>query len=453
MRRELATLALYCAVLCAAGATARGGDTWIEQSGPGGQPLESPTESAASTLVAPTYQPVWTPGNPVEAAPHSGQEYWPHTKAGVSPLGETLAWRKGRYRLVPYGIGWLNVAYDTSRSTTGPFVLFIDSADDEGEASFNVDARSTRFGLNVTGPRILGAESAGRVEFDFQGRAFAENRASVLLRHAYGEFRTDEWRLLGGQTSDVIAPLLPNTLNYSLGRAGGNIGFRRAQVRVERFLRPGRDTQVTLQASINQTVVAEFVTDPQLDGEDAGWPTVMGRMAVAGPQCCDAERVELGISGHIGQEGIDFDTPPLQDDARFLSWSFNADAYVPITDYFGFQGEFFFGDALGTFIGGINQDIDPIRRDGIRSIGGWVEAFLWLTEEVHTHGGYGIDDPHDHDLSAGRRSQNQFFFWNIVWDITPQTNVGIELSRWDTHYVGQAAGENFRVETRFQYRF
>ena len=53
--------------------------------------------------------------------------------------------------------------------------------------------------------------------------------------------------------------------------------------------------------------VTEFVTDPQLDGEDAGWPTVMGRLAWSMLSPCDCERAEFGISGHIGQEGIDFD--------------------------------------------------------------------------------------------------------------------------------------------------
>lgn len=33
-----------------------------------------------------------------------------------------LAWRKGEYCIVPYGIGWLNVAFDTSRTSTSPFV-------------------------------------------------------------------------------------------------------------------------------------------------------------------------------------------------------------------------------------------------------------------------------------------------------------------------------------------
>lgn len=461
MRTALAMLALSLAALHAVGAAAFG-DPW--SGGSGGWS----TDVAVSQTVPPVAPapPVVDPGGSVAAGtgltggtgsgsvPYAFDEYCPpaYSESGAF-WGESLAWRKGQYSLVPYGIGWFNMAYDTSRATTGPFVLFIDSADDEGEASFSVDARSTRFGLDVTGPRMLGAETAGRVEFDFQGRAISENRASVLLRQAYGEFRTDEWRLLGGQTDDVIAPLLPNTLNYAFGRAGGNIGYRRAQVRVERYLHPNPDTQVTLQGSLNQTIVTEFITDPQLDGENAGWPTVMGRVAWTRPGSSEAERVELGLSGHIGEEGVDFDTVPLEDDARFLSWSFNADAYIAITDYFGFQGEFFMGDVLGTFLGGINQNIDLTRRDGIRSIGGWMEVFLWLTEDLHTHGGYGIDDPYDNDLSFGRRSQNQFVFWNVIWDITPMTNVGIELSRWDTNWVGKAAGEDFRIETRFQYRF
>jgi hypothetical protein len=144
---------------------------------------------------------------------------------------EGLAWRKGEYLIVPYGIGWLNTAYETSRTVTGAFVLFVLPGDVQGDPSFIVNARATRLGFDVTGPMILGAETAGRIEFDFHGQAETENRTGVLLRHAYGEFKTPTSRFVAGQTWDVISPLLPTTVNYGVGWAAGNIGYRRAQVR------------------------------------------------------------------------------------------------------------------------------------------------------------------------------------------------------------------------------
>lgn len=127
----------------------------------------------------------------------------------------------------------MNAAYDTARTATVPFVLYVHSDDVEGNPGFNIDARATRLGIDLTGPSFRGAEYAGKVEIDFFGVAATENCPGVLLCHAYGEFRRDGWRLLGGQTWDVITPLVPHVLNYTVGWSAGNIGYRRAQIRVE----------------------------------------------------------------------------------------------------------------------------------------------------------------------------------------------------------------------------
>lgn len=386
---------------------------------------------------------------PVDAWQDAHDGEWP-----AAPPFEELAWRKGEYRIVPYGIGWLNMAFDTSRTATGPFVLYVESPDNQGEPSFSINARATRLGLDFTGPVILGAQSGGKVRIDFHGQGVTENRTAMLLRHAYGEFKTDDWRFVGGQTWDVISPLNPNVLNYTVGWAAGNPGYRRAQARVERYLHLAGGRQLTLQSSLNRSIVTDFVDNPLLGGEDAGWPTVEGRIAYSSERSCDTEpRFEIGASSHIGEEGVDFRTPPLQDDARFLSWSFNVDVRASLTDRIGFQGEFFVGDVLGTYLAGINQGIDPVKREGIRSIGGWGEVWLYWHDQLHSHVGFGIDDPYNSDLSSGRRSLNQFFFANLIWDVTSMFDVGLEVSRWETKYVGLSDGEAVRIETVMRYSF
>ncbi len=390
------------------------------------------------------------------------------------PLFESeTAWRKGDYQIVPYGIGWVNIAFDTARTQSGSFTIFAQSSDVEGEPAFSVNARASRFGTRVSGPEIFGGETSGRVEFDFFGTAQTENRAGILLRHAYGEFVGENWRAVGGQTNDVISPLIINMQNYTPGWGAGNIGYRRAQSRFEWWQDFPDAGRLTLQASINQTIVTDFATDPLTGGEDAGWPTIMGRIAFrpewSAHQCRFPEdgcrpqsgylasgtglRPEIGFSGHIGREEVDFTTPPLADDEQFTSWSFNVDLYAPLTEAFGFQGEFFWGDVLGTFQGGIIQGIDPATRRGIRSIGGWCELWYEVTDRVHTHAGFGIDDPRNANLSAGRRSQNHFWFGNVVFDVTKLFTVGLEISYWKTKFVGLSDGEAVRIETVMKYRF
>lgn len=382
-------------------------------------------------------------------------------------------WQKGAYRIVPYGKGWVNIAYDTSRTQTGAYAVFAQSKSLQDEPGFAVNARASRFGTDVTGPEIFGARSSGKLEFDFFGSAQIENRAGILLRHAYGEFVGENWRAVGGQTSDVISPLVPNMLNYTVGWGGGNIGYRRAQSRFEWWQDIAGSGRLSMQGSLNQTIVTDFATDPLTGGQDAGWPTFMGRIAFRpewSTDQCDfftegsqpqrghlepgtGTRPELGVSSHIGSEQVDFASAPVRRNQRFTSWSLNVDLYAPLTDSFGFQGEFFWGDVLGTFQGGIIQGINPALRRGIRSIGGWGELWYEVTDRVHTHVGFGIDDPRNSDLSTGLRSQNHFWFGNAVFDVTKMFTVGLEVSYWKTKFVGLNDGEAVRIETVMKYRF
>ena len=67
---------------------------------------------------------------------------------------------------------------------------------------------------------------------DFYGDGTVhENKAEPLLRHAYVELTKGNYDIIAGQTNDLISPLAPNTLNYTVGWDAGNIGYRRPQVR------------------------------------------------------------------------------------------------------------------------------------------------------------------------------------------------------------------------------
>ena len=130
-----------------------------------------------------------------------------------------------------------------------------------------MDVRNTRLGFDVGGPRIacLGdAVGGGKVEIDFQNNALnvtsGENKSTIMLRHAYFDVKNDDFRLLVGQTWDVISPLNPGMLLYSVGWDGGNIGYRRAQFRGERFLNFSDTSLVTAQLAIAPQVFFDNVT-------------------------------------------------------------------------------------------------------------------------------------------------------------------------------------------------
>ena len=75
--------------------------------------------------------------------------------------------------------------------------------------------------------------ASGLIEIDFYGGG-AENKPRPQLRHAYADIAWVDsgWNMLAGQTWDLISPLNPWTLNYSVAWWAGNIGFRRPQIRL-----------------------------------------------------------------------------------------------------------------------------------------------------------------------------------------------------------------------------
>ncbi len=415
----------------------------IRQIGQPGQGVVEPSPApmlaspSGSTAILPSAAPDDSPGQ----AASEGDPYF--TLDELKTEMKKLAWTKGDFTITPYGILWANMAWETSRSFQGDFVLYVLRPRVNDNESFNLDARSTRLGLDVLGPRISAwgdAQTGGRVEIDFQRNFDTENRAGVLLRHAYIEVKNDEFRLLAGQTWDVISPLYPGVLFYTVGWDGGNIGYRRAQARGERYMALSDDLLVTAQGSLNVDILSDTLAAPAF-GDHAGWPVLEGRLAAMfGPRGPGSRPIEVGVSSHIGENILFFANAPAAGTSR-RTWSLNTDIRVPITARFGVQGELWMGENLATFFGGIGQGInlDPATHfNTIRSRGGWFDVWYDWSDRWHSHAGYSIDDPIDSDITSGR-TYNAFIFANLTYDVTSKFLVGFEFTSWRTLWKGPAA--------------
>lgn len=365
-----------------------------------------------------------------------------------------LAWSKGDFKIVPYGILWGQTAYETSRTYMGDYTLWAISGDEEGEDAIHFNGKGTRLGLDVSGPKLpffCCASSGGKVELDFEGNFVTENKPGVLLRHAYWEVKNDDFRLLMGQTWDVIAPLNPNTIMYSVYWGAGNIGYRRAQLRYERYVTLTDMWKLELQGALATDAGADFLngTTP-VNGDHAGWPIVEMRV---GTKIGKKHPIAFGVSGHLGEEI--FDGLGGADDVARQTWSLNADVKVPITERLGFQGEFFTGTNLKTFLGGIVQGVNCGGTCAeIRSTGGWANVYYDLTSRLHTSVGYTIDDPIDADIiTANGRLYNQAYWGNVTYDVTKQFLLGLEVSQWKTLFTDRSPGDSTRIEFAGKYAF
>ncbi len=201
-----------------------------------------------------------------------------------------------------YGYIKLDAAYDSSRISAGNFARWVESEqirrnDDE----FNITANQTRVGLRLSGERSEDFRYGGVVEVDFYSGIGADNSPSPRLRLANLTF---EWPRVGfgvlaGQAPDVISPLYPTTVNYSVAWWQGNIGFRRPQLRLTQSLKPAEDVELKLELAATRTIAGtlftpmDFVGDP---GADAGSPTAQGRASLTFPGF-GKRPVTLGVPG------------------------------------------------------------------------------------------------------------------------------------------------------------
>jgi len=396
------------------------------------------------------------------------------TKAASSSGVSTASSLISDFKFKPYGFVKLDAVHDDKRvyPSSGNYIVYVPSGETthQKHESFSMTARQTQLGLYILAPETYSWVAKGRLEMDFYGDGTAhENKAEPLLRQAYVELTKGNYDIIAGQTNDLISPLAPNTLNYTVGWDAGNIGYRRPQLRFT-YTYPfnaqnkliGAIAAVRFKGLSNE----DLDGDSKNDGEDSGWPMVQGRIAWATKQlfCTEKESV-FGISGHYGEEKIDWSMKNAALHQKTPnSWSINADYEVPLTKCLTFKGEWFLGENLDDFFGGIGQGINTLDvkqkqyTSTIKSMGGWTQ-FTYQYNKWKYNVGAGIDDPRNSDLSYGiktltasaaqnaMRSRNTFYFGNFYYNLIPPVNLCLEYSHWDTEYKGFADGKDDRIQT------
>ncbi len=353
-----------------------------------------------------------------------------------------------------YGYVKLDASWDSHEVTPGNFALYATSEQgNSNDDEFNMTANQTRLGLRIHGPDVEGIKTSGRVEGDFYGGG-DENKPRFRMRHAYLQLDWPEDRLslLAGQTWDVIAPLWPGTLNFTINWDAGNIGYRRPQIRLtkEVWLDAEQTVNLCLQGALSRTIGRAAIGNTDT-GADAGHPTVQGRAALTFP-LVDGRPATVGAWGHWGREEYDRDN--FGRDATFDSWSAGMDLAVPLADWLTVKAEIFTGEALDSYFGGIGQGMDAGRLDALGACGGWLAAAFKAAEQWTVNLGAGVDALDADDATvAGTRVLNRMVFGNVIYAINSQTSVGLEISHWHTDYKHRGGGDALRLQSSFIYKF
>lgn len=359
------------------------------------------------------------PAPPASAAPAPAPAVIPAAPA-AAPVAEPV-----RRTVELAGYVKLDLAYDSAPPSHGNYMIW---ATQKGPAkqshTLNVTARQTRLTLNLRQEKMT-----GRVEADFYGGG-AENKNSLLLRHAYVAVALGGVTLQAGQMSDMISPLVPATINYTVAWGSGNVGYRRPQLQL---LRQG--TNLAWGLSVGRSIGADLNNDQLVDGEASALPVVQARIAGTAKSATTAATV--GLSGHLGT----MEAPGAAID-EYRTWSANLDLKVQFTPGVSLLGETYTGVNTGPYMGAI---LNTDTAHELRSLGGWANLQLKLPPRGTVSLGGGIDDLRNEThtalaAAANARTRNRFIFANYQHQLIPSAIVGFEVSHWATRYANPGAG-------------
>jgi hypothetical protein len=361
------------------------------------------------------------------------------------------------FKLVLGGAIIADFLYDSARPVAPGTPFFLTSGPLPGfrQQTFDAGARQTTVSALVLGPDICGFKSSAVIVANFYSSSLVEDLWGFLPLQAYAQLKNDDWRFAAGLQLDIFNPLNPTVLPLSYLGASGNTGAFRGQARVERYLYPGDDQQITLTGGLSDPIPTTVSNTFRLS-EDNGWPNIEGRAAWAvGPLCGEGDLArrpfEVGVSGVVGQirTTVPF-TRQVVDDV----WGVGTDLRWAVTERFGFQGELYGGQTLGTYMGGILQNINTKTFTGVHTGGGWIEVYYYICpEKLHTHIGYGIDDPLDRNLAPGQPVRNDTYFVNVIWNVTKHFQLAEEFTYRKTEYTVVPNNHGYGLQSQVQFKF
>jgi len=371
---------------------------------------------------------------------------------------------ESKYNIKIYGKVKADMAWDDSDLAHNNFSTWVQQETSGGPSdvgSMSLTANETRLGFKFSGPDYEDLTTKGVLEIDFYG-GNNENKSYNYMRHAFFEFTWPNigFSILAGQTWDVIAPLNPSTLNYSVMWWQGNIQYRRPQLRFSENVNISDGTKLLFQLALARNIGDTSGSYTTLDsGADNETPIIEFRTAFTFPGI--AQRgTTIGLSGATGSQ------TRYTDAAATVSKDYDVEVFaldltIPFAKAITFKSEYWTGKNVSTFLGGIGQGIaTPVGSTTPKEVeadGFWASLAFKFASYWHINVGYGMDDPDKADLGVSGRTKNEMLYANVIYDLSEAISMGLEISSLTTDYANAAAGsqeaDNTRVQFSWIYKF
>lgn len=325
-----------------------------------------------------------------------------------------------------------------------PLFLLPDSPFGLDTNSFDLHARQSYLGALFSGPDLGQFQTSGQILAFLQNDNLTQDDYGLLVYYAFGELKNEDWRFAAGLQADVFNPVSPTVVFLTKMYASGNTGSYRGQLRAERSFQEGRNFGLTLQAALSEPLSTLVTSGAGRITEDNGWPNVETRIEFGLGSLCEnrgakSRPLEIGFSGVVGQfrttRTIFGDPSGLPPRTVIDTWGLGVDCEYRPTTWYGARGEFYYGQALGEYNGGVLQSFNSDTLEEVMSAGGFCEVYFYLTDKFHVHTGYGIDNPRDSDLAPTQILQNQTYFTNFIWDVSQNVQISFQVDYRKTDYT------------------
>lgn len=372
--------------------------------------LETASRATAEPEPAAPEEGVSSPGS-VEARLAKLWEQFQFLTSVVDEQHQTKIESASKYRMRLSGIVLLNLFSNRGLSDNLDIPTYaLQRSQGDPTGSFGASLRQSQIGLEVFGPRLLGARTGGDVQLDFAGGFpnTANGANSGLVRLRTGTFHVDWERtsIVAGQDQLFFSPRAPTSfaslavpaLSYA-----GNLWSWTPQVRVEHRLWSSEATEVKVQAGILDNLTGEpplYSTYRAAQaGEQSREPAYAARM---GWQRRFGERLwSVGSSGYYSRQNYGYKRK--QD-----GWAGTLDWDLSLTRKWALSGAFYRGRAIGGIGGGLgrsvifsdNPNLPSARIRGLDAIGGWSQLKYQASPTLEFNLAFGQDSTFARDLKA-----------------------------------------------------
>jgi hypothetical protein len=364
----------------------------------------------------------------------------------VDELAQTKVESSQRFPIRLTGMAVFN-AYMNSRQSGG--LEYPLTAAPTGQHSTGATVRQTIIGLDYRGPStVWGGTVHGSVYMDFgQGGI----NGTMRMRTASLELEWKHTSIMAGLEKPIFNPREPASLAQlaiSPLTGAGNLWLWLPQVRVEHDISFTRTTGLRAQAGIVETrEVAPYTGATPGSTLEANRPGAEGRFEFF-HNIDEDRRFEIAPGFHTSTTHFGGMSTPSS--LFSLDWFANPVRRIELT------GAFYNGKNVAPLGNGYGQGFGfygPGVLESVSSTGGWGQVTIHMVPRVDLHLFTGKQSDDEHDLAAGRISDNLLFGGNLYYRLAPNVILALEASQVRTNYISQGVRINNHYDLALAYLF